>query len=152
MVQVGWPRHGQDMPRTCQHTLLQVLLPGLILLAMKLIPKQVRGCARPSPVKACTGCEPPTTALSSCPMHGPSTALALYRSHIPSVPQCLPACTQVMEDARARAQTEPLRLSRNWVCAVFVFALWLGAIEWATWFSLQRYGACCGMALLHGEE
>lgn len=49
--------------------------------------------------------------------------------------------TSVMDNARYRAHTEPLMLSKNWPMAVFIFLLWLGSLEWCAWFLCVRYGS-----------
>ena len=39
-----------------------------------------------------------------------------------------------------RVQVEPLRLSRNWFTACFIFAMWLALAEWLAWFLVTSYG------------
>ncbi|KAL4440609.1 hypothetical protein ABPG75_003610 [Micractinium tetrahymenae] len=46
----------------------------------------------------------------------------------------------VMEQAKQRAEHEPLRLHMAWGTAALVFVLWDGAILAATWWGLGRWG------------
>lgn len=46
----------------------------------------------------------------------------------------------VMEDAKQRAEHEPLRLHKAWGTATLVFLLWDGAILAAAWWALGRWG------------
>ncbi|PSC67632.1 hypothetical protein C2E20_8713 [Micractinium conductrix] len=51
---------------------------------------------------------------------------------------------EVMEDARRRAEHEPLRLHRSWGTAAMVFAMWDGALLWGVWWACSHFG---GVAL-----
>jgi hypothetical protein len=45
-----------------------------------------------------------------------------------------------MEDARLRAQHEPLWLSRNWVMAVIIGVIWIGSLAWLAALAIDTWG------------
>eukprot|EP00798_Chlamydomonas_sp_ICE-L_P003953 gene3953-14031_t len=47
---------------------------------------------------------------------------------------------EVMEKARHRARTEPVRLSRNWFVATLVFMLWVASVEWCIYYAINTWG------------
>ena len=56
---------------------------------------------------------------------------------------------QVMEDARARAEKEPMRLSKNWAMAVFIFVFWVAGLEACLYYGLGAWGESPNCRMSH---
>lgn len=47
---------------------------------------------------------------------------------------------EALAAGRARAETEPLRLAKNWVTAALFFAMWDAFLGWTAWAAAHRWG------------
>ena len=47
---------------------------------------------------------------------------------------------QVLEEARERAQREPVRLSKNWGMAVVIFVIWIASLEAGLYCGILNWG------------